>query len=103
MILLYSLPTPTNSQATIIPIIVAYLSPQPFYFILIYQLIRRKCCPKKKTSLRRISIDTLSKTTRELSDPEVEPIGEIPSTKQLSLPLSALDIAPDSEPMMEIK
>jgi sodium/bile acid cotransporter 3/5 len=102
MILIYSLPPPTNSQATIIPIIVAYLSPQPFYLILIYQLIRQKCCPKKKQSVRRISIDTISKTTFRLSEPELEPIIEISPTKKPSLPLSALDITPNSE-SLEIK
>ena len=92
MVLLYSLPSPTNSQSTVIPIIVAYLSPQPFYFILLYQLIRRKCCPSEKESHHRISIDTLSKTTHQLS--ESEPV--------LDLPVSLLGTSPDAQPL-EIK
>ncbi len=99
MILLYSLPSPINSQATIIPLIVAYLSPLPFCFILIYQLIRGKCCPKKKQSIRRTSIDTLSKTTRQASEAELESMNELPSTKKSPLPLDGLDIISDSEPV----
>ncbi len=102
MILLYSLPSPINSQATIIPIIVSHLSPVPFYFILTYQLIRRKCCPKKKQSIRRISVDTLSKTTHHPREAELESMNELPSTKKPSLPLDSLDVISDSEPL-EIK
>ena len=89
MILLYSLPSPINTRSTVIPIIVAYLSPLPFYFILIYQLIRQKFCPPEKQLIRRVSIDTLSKTTRQAS--ESEPITDIP--------ISAMGISPDSEPL----
>lgn len=89
MVLLYSLPSPTNTQSTVIPIIVAYLSPQPFYLILLYQLIRRKCCASKKVIDHRVSIDTLSKTTHQLS--ESEPIVDIP--------VSLLGTSPESQPL----
>ena len=92
MVLLYSLPSPTNTQSTVIPIIVAYLSPQPFYFILLYQLIRRKCCASKKEIDQRVSVDTLSKTTHQLS--ESEPI--------IDIPVSLHGTSPDSQPL-EIK
>ncbi len=104
MVLLYSLPAPTSSQSTVVPIIVAYLSPLPFYFILIYQLIRQKCCKTKKELIRRISIDTLSKTTHQLSEAEaVVPIIGIPSQGKLSKHISVLGgMSSDSE-QLEIK
>lgn len=107
MVLLYSFPSPESSQATVIPLIVAHLTPQPFYIILIYRLIRGKCCkPKKKPINRKISVDTLSKTTRQLS--EVEEVEEpppspspedIPQTRKISIPISALDLSPNSKPV----
>lgn len=76
MILLYSLPPPENSRTTVIPIIVAFLSPLPFYLVLAYQLLRGKSCEmtKKPSHLplppRHVSVDTLSKTTHHSSDSE---------------------------------
>ena len=105
MVLLYSFPPPQSSQAAVIPLIVAYLTLQPFYIILIYRLIREKCCkPKKKPINHTVSVDTLSKTTRQLS--EVEEVEEPPSTpgdisqaRKTSLPISALDSSPNSKPV----
>ncbi|CAF4437947.1 unnamed protein product, partial [Rotaria sp. Silwood2] len=96
MVLLYSLPAPENSRATVIPFIASYASVQPFYFILIYQLIRRKCC-KTQRVVHRISIDTLSKTTFELSEAEDETCEEILQTKKVSLPMITLDASVDAK------
>jgi len=78
MVLFYSLPSPENSQTTVIPIIVAFLSPLPFYLILFYQLLQGKLCRVKKKLPPRISIDTLSKTTRQLSEFESEVAHDVP-------------------------
>ncbi len=94
LILLNSFPAPQNTQATVIPLIVAYLSPQPFYIILIYQFIRRKWF-KKKPPIRHISVDTLSKTTRQQSEPEVEPINDPTQIRKSSVVASS----PISEPI----
>ncbi|CAF3651637.1 unnamed protein product [Adineta steineri] len=86
MILLYSLPAPDNSQATVMPLVVAYLSLQPLYILLIYQTIRRKCCKSEK------SVDTLSKTTPELSEVKSEVLDN-----EISLPLTAAGLSAGSE------
>ncbi|CAF3448050.1 unnamed protein product [Rotaria sp. Silwood1] len=96
MVLLYSLPAPENSQATIIPLIAGYVSVLPFCLVLIYQLIRGKCCKTQPVD-HHISIDTLSKTTFELSEAEAEPVDDISQTKKESLPITILDSAVDSK------
>ncbi|CAF0882813.1 unnamed protein product [Adineta steineri] len=88
MILLYSLPAPDNSQATVMPLVVAYLSNQPLYILLIYQIIRRKCCKSEK------SVDTLSKTTPELSEVKSEVLDN-----EISIPLTAAGLSAGSEPI----
>ncbi|UJR18266.1 hypothetical protein I4U23_005169 [Adineta vaga] len=47
MVLLNSLPEPENNQATVIAIIISYLSSQPFYAILLINFIRKRCCKKQ--------------------------------------------------------
>ncbi|CAF1601526.1 unnamed protein product, partial [Didymodactylos carnosus] len=42
MVLLYSFPQPESGQATVIPLIISYLSEQPFHIALLYKIIRRK-------------------------------------------------------------
>ena len=71
MVLLYSFPEPENTQASVIPLIVAYLSAQPFHLILLGRFIYRKC-QKPEKPVRYVSDDTLSKTTRRLSEEESE-------------------------------
>jgi hypothetical protein len=98
MVLLYSFPAPENSQAGVIPLIVAYLSTQPFNIILVYRLIRQHCCKPEKRA-RHVSIDTLSKTTRQLSEEETEPSDNISQTRKISVPLEFTGLPPDSNPV----
>jgi hypothetical protein len=96
MVLLYSFPAPESAQASVVPLIVAYLTTQPFHIVLIYRLIRNKCFKPKKKPIRQISVDTLSKTTRQLSEvEEEEPIEVIPQTRKIS----DLGISPDTKPV----
>ena len=96
MVLLYSFPAPENSQATVIPLLVAYLSQQPFYVILLYRLIRKRCSKPKKLAPRK-SIDTLSKTTNRPSESEDQPLDEKPAEpRKVSMPLTLAD-APSSD------
>lgn len=75
MVFYYTFPSPEKSQASTIPITVVYLSVQPLLIILFYRIIRKKCCHKKKQkSSHHKSLDTLSKTTRNVSEPEEESI-----------------------------
>ncbi len=92
MIFYYSFPSPENSQASVIPIIVAYLSIQPLLIILFGQLIYRKCCKTKEKTDHSVSADTLSKTTRQLSEIEQqEPLNETSQTGNISIPMTTLD------------
>lgn len=95
MVFYYSFPSPENSQACVIPIIVAYLSIQPLFIILFYQFIRQKCFKSKKKPVRNISIDTLSKTTRQLSEAEEEPKNEKAQTKKISISLTISNLPSD--------
>jgi superfamily I DNA and RNA helicase len=97
MVLLYAFPAPENTQSNVIPLIVAYLSVQPFYVVVIYQLICRKCS-KKKEPVHRVSIDTLSKTTYRISEAEGEPLDDISQTRKVSLPAEVLGLSTDVEP-----
>lgn len=67
MVLLYSFPAPENSQATVIPLIVAYLSTQPFYVVLLIRSIRRRFCPSS-TDEKKIDRQTSGVTTRQVID-----------------------------------
>lgn len=78
MVLLYSLPEPYSTQSMIIPPIVAIFSSQPLYYMLVYKLIRKKCFKKKLPIYSSKSVDTLSKTTWNLTEDEDEPFEEIP-------------------------
>ena len=66
MVLLYSFPAPENSQATVIPLIVAYLCTQPFYAILLIRWIRRRCLPSPEE--KKIDRQAPSVTTRQVTD-----------------------------------
>jgi len=92
MILLYSLPEPENIQSGVIPLIVAFLSTQPFNLILIYRLIRQHCC---KPVIHE-SVATLSKTTHQLSEVETEPLDNISQTRKISIPLGVAGLSADS-------
>ena len=92
MVLLYSFPAPENSQATVIPLIVAYLSAQPFYLILLYRILRGKFCKPKKVESDK-SLDKLSKA----SEPEEQPLDE-KKTEPTKAPVAvALADAPATE------
>jgi hypothetical protein len=96
MVLLYSFPAPENSQASVIPLLVAYLSTQPFNVILIYRLIHKRCFKAKKLP-PRISLDTLSKTTFRLSEFEDQPLDEKPAEpRKVSMVMKLAD-APSSD------
>jgi hypothetical protein len=98
MVLLYSLPEPENSQSGVIPLIVAYLSTQPFNIILVYRLIRQHCCKPEKTVVDE-SVDTLSKKSRELTEEETEPLDTIPQTRKFSIPLGVAGLPADANPV----
>lgn len=68
MVLLYSFPAPENSQASVIPLIVAYLSTQPFYVILLCRWIRRQCCPVPAEKTKEIDRQTSSVIARQVND-----------------------------------
>jgi hypothetical protein len=91
MVFYYSFPSPESSQASVIPIIVVYLSIQPLLLILICRFIYRRCCKPKNKLVRNISVDTLSKTTRHLSEIEEEPLNDTSQTKNVSIPLTIID------------
>ena len=91
MVLLYSFPAPQNSQASVIPLIVAYLSTQPFYLILLYRLIRRKC-GKSKPSEDPTSTVTLEKTSEQLSKPEEQPLDSNALPRKLASEIVASEI-----------
>jgi hypothetical protein len=97
MVLLYSLPAPENSQACVMPLIVAYLCTQPFYLILIYRFIRRKFSKSEKP-VRHVSVDTLSKTTRQLTEEGTEEADGNSSTP-MAVPVAAAGISPNVEPV----
>jgi hypothetical protein len=98
MVLLYSLPEPENSQSGVIPLIVAYLSTQPFNIILVYRLIRRHCCKPEKPVLDE-TVDTLSKKNGQLSEEETEPLDTVPQTRKISVPLEVGGLPADSNPV----
>jgi hypothetical protein len=61
MVVLFSLPEPENNQSTVIVMTVFYLSSQPFYAILLINLIRKKCCKKKIVQIEKSSeFDTIT-------------------------------------------
>ncbi|CAF3448074.1 unnamed protein product [Rotaria sp. Silwood1] len=72
---------PENSQATVIALIVSFLSPHLFYLVLINRLIRR-IHSKIQSIIRYTSIDILSKSTFELSEPEAETFDDISQIKK---------------------
>ncbi len=88
MVLLYSFPAPQNTQATVVPLIVAYLTAQPFYIVLLCRVIRRKCF-NKKTIEEKISADKSSETTRHSSDSE-----EVDKTTKVPLSSTSIDTKP---------
>ncbi len=93
MVFYYSFPSPESSQASVIPIIVVYLSVQPFFIILLCRFLYRTCC-KPKTKLvhnHNTSDDTLSKATPHLSENEEEPLNDTSQTKNVSIPSTELD------------
>lgn len=90
MILLYSLPSPENTQSIVIPFIASFLSTLPFYVVLVYQLIRKKCC-KQKRPVRDISIDTLSKTTCHLSDTQSVALNDTSQTEKIFPPMAVVN------------
>lgn len=61
MVLLYSLPEPENNQATVIAMIISYLSSQPFYAVLLFNFVRNRFCKKK------INESTLAKETDDVT------------------------------------
>jgi hypothetical protein len=75
MVLLYSLPAPENTQAVVIPLVVAYLSIQPFHVILLYRFVRRHCCETQQ-SIEQPSIDAPSKVTHHMSEYEGQSLNE---------------------------
>ncbi|CAF1122313.1 unnamed protein product [Adineta ricciae] len=98
MVLLYSFPAPENTQASVIPLIVAYLSAQPFYLILLGRFIYRKC-QKPENPVRYVSDDTLSKTTRRLSEEGSEILDTSSPKRKPSIIVPVAGIAADSEPL----
>ena len=68
MVLLYSLPEPENNQATVIAMIISYLSSQPFYAVLLFNFIRNKCCKKKLNESQTDKQDDSEKQNPDFSE-----------------------------------
>ncbi|CAF1017600.1 unnamed protein product [Rotaria sordida] len=108
MVLLYSFPAPENSQASVIPLVIAYLSPQPFYILLIVRFIRKKCIKKNKktTAVLKAEVDNMSddiqsKTIHQLIESnEVQESDEDEHRENAPLTaVSVMDKSPDTKPV----